>query len=145
MSYNPLKPARPSLTYAIVLTLAAILLILLSLLPVPARAAIASPSTIPTLDLLPCLPKSVATTKYPSKHLYYRTNVAGQKCWTGGKPGAREAYAVRGVIQKATQSSQEPRPFTAQEWSTMEDDALTALCGQPCSLLMPFGDRWRLR
>lgn len=148
MPYNPLKPGRPSLTYTVALILAALLLLLISFLPVPARADTTS-ETSKAAVLLPCLTKSAATTKYPSRHLYYRTNIAGQKCWTGGRPGAREAYTVRGGAQKASQPHQESRPAAAPvvppTYAEMVEDAYLALCGRPCPFPTPFGDRWRLK
>lgn len=153
--YNPLKPARPSLTYLVALILAALVLIALGLLPVPARASTTS-ETSKAAALLPCLTKSAATTKFPSRHLYYRTNTAGQKCWTGGKPGKREAYAVRvsersilSIDRKAPQPRQEARPAPPAEaaptYTEMVEDAYLALCGRPCPFLMPFDNRWRIK
>ena len=126
---------------AVLLMILAVLFALLALLlPAPARA-----STIATPDLRPCLTKSQATTKSPSKHLYYRTNTVGQKCWTGGKVGAREAYAVRGAPQSVQEPRKAPAPVAAPNYLEMENNAYLALCGQNCPWLEPFNNRWRLK
>lgn len=153
--YNPLRPTdRHQAISLLLMILAALFALAALLMPAPARAHSLTP------DLRPCLTKSEATTKSPSRHLYYRTNAAGQKCWTGGKVAAREAYATRGgkVETKAKANGLTDTPPGAGAggggarsgappltYPDMENDAYLAICGRACPWLEPFDNRWRLK